>query len=72
LIVREDVCSACNPAEWIIEPGASENLTIRFDVTGLEGRVRRTCHYTTSDPLLPRLALVVQATVQEPHGANHP
>ena len=73
LIVREDVCSACGPAEWIIEPGKSENLTIGFDAAGLTGSVRQVRHYTTNDPLQPRLTLVVRANVAHSPAAidNH-
>jgi hypothetical protein len=63
LIVREDVCSACGPEEWIIEPTKSENLTIGFDAAGLTGSVRQVRRYTTNDPLQPRLTLVVRANV---------
>jgi hypothetical protein len=64
LIVREDVCSACDPGQWVIPPGQSRDLTIELDTTGLQGEVRHVRNYTTSDPLLPRLALAVSATVQ--------
>jgi hypothetical protein len=63
LIVREDVCSSCDPAEWLIEPGKSADLTIELDTAGLHGELRHVRQYTTSDPRLPRLALTVSATV---------
>lgn len=64
LIVREDVCSACGPAEWLIPPGQAQDLTIEMDTAGLRGEVRHVRHYTTSDPVQPRLALAVTVTVQ--------
>ena len=66
LIVREEACSACGSSEWMIEPGASQRLTIEFDTAGLQGPIDHVRQFTTSDPRQPRLALVLRAAVQGP------
>jgi hypothetical protein len=70
LIIREDRCSGCGQAEWIIEPGGTDNLTIPFDATGLQGSVRQVRHFTTNDPALPRLTLTVVAIVGDSSATN--
>ena len=66
LVVREDVCSACGPGEWLIEPRHTQHLTFELQTAGLEGPVHSIRHYTTSDPLQPRFSLAVRARVQKP------